>query len=303
MNGVVFTFPDDVSPDALPEWLDWHVVTPGLGQLVAELTAIHGRPARETTLDSLLAGHRQRVLDGGLRELPRDVLSKLLKQPALLVELRDLVFSHGGDYWDRIDPEEMPPERIERIVDEVTATVTQEKATPRAPSVPFYKWPLVVGFATAAAVLLGVYLIDWRNRPPAGGGGGVETVKATGVQWGWASSDGIPKTGTDAETFAHLGKKAKQWFDERPETPLALAQRVAEFRQGCTSLQLSETLPLSEKEKTDLLARCAKWSAEFDVLLTRLEQTRDVPAVRKDADDLVNKLTKYLEGREQAARG
>src|SRR5436190_13712902 len=117
MNGVVFTFPDDVSPDALPEWLDWHVVTPGLGQLVAELTAIHGRPARETTLDSLLAGHRGPVLESGLRELPRDSLSKLLKQPELLIELRDLVFAEGGGYWDRIDPEEMPPERIERIAD------------------------------------------------------------------------------------------------------------------------------------------------------------------------------------------
>jgi hypothetical protein len=299
MNGVVFTFPDDVSPDALPEWLDWHVVTPGLGQLVAELTAIHGRPQRETTLDSLLAGNRARVLDAGLRELPREALGKLLKQPALLVELRDLVFAEGGDYWDRIDPEEMPPDRVERVVDEVTTTIAHEAKSLRGPKVPFYKWPLCVGFATAAAVLLGVYLIGWR--PPTDKP--TETAKATGVQWGWASADGLPKSGTDTQAFAHLGKAAKQWFDERPETPVALAQRISEFRQGCTALQFSTNLPLSEEEKTDLLARCKKWSAEFDVLLTRLEESRDVPAVRKDADELVNKLAKYLESREQATRG
>ena len=79
MNGVLFTFPDEVSPDALPEWLDWHLVTPGLGQLVAELTAVHGRPVQTTPLETVLAGFRQQVLDAGLRELPRAALSKLLK--------------------------------------------------------------------------------------------------------------------------------------------------------------------------------------------------------------------------------
>lgn len=299
MNGVVFTIPDDVSPDALPEWLDWHVVTPGLGQLVAELTAIHGRPPREATLEGVLAGHRPSVLAAGLRELPRDSLTKLLKQPALLVELRDLVFAEGGEYWDRIDPEEVPPERVERIADDVAAAIEGESKSVQPTRVPLYKRPIAVGFATAATVLLGVYLLDWRNRPDPRP---VETAKATGVPWGWASAGGLPKAGTDAEAFAHLSKSARQWFDERPETPAALAQRLSEFRQGCTALQLSANLPLTDGEKAELLKRCKNWSAEFDKLLSRLEETRDVPAVRKDADDLVNKLGKYLDGREQAAR-
>ena len=93
----VMQIPDDSA--ALAGWLADQLVSPHLGDLVAELRAVHGKSPAGPDLNRLLGANKQQVLQGGLEGLPQATLSHLLTHPDLLLELQELVLTEGGVYW------------------------------------------------------------------------------------------------------------------------------------------------------------------------------------------------------------
>jgi hypothetical protein len=292
----ILTIPDD--PDALPSWLEQHLLGPDLGRLVGELEVVHGQPRNLPRLADVLGDHAAVVLADGFERLPRSTLSHLLRHPALLPELRDLVLVEGGPYWDRyLGPEQ---EAAERVADAVRAAVqpTLRPVGPRRS----WRWLgySVTALATAAAVLLGVYLLGWRPSPRSPGPSPAPETAAAG--WGFQQVDQLPRNASDPQTLTALADLAAEWDRQKPTNVNELAQRLFQFRAGCAALLLADDLPLSDANRRWLKLRCGDWAGAIDRDLRTLERTRDLAGVQADADRLSTQIVRELRERAGASR-
>jgi hypothetical protein len=295
MMSPVLTIPDD--PAALPGWLDRQLLGSDLDRLAAELTEINRPPSTVPVLDDVLGTDAPRVLSDGLDALPRSSLSLLLRYPTLLGELRDRVLIDGGPYWDAILADDDDLAASERVASRAQQTLGIGPPTTRARLGP-PRWVGTVAtmFATAAAVLLAVYLGGWLQLR------GPQPLQVAGVGWGFAKVRDLPRDAGDAATLTALADLAKQWSKKRPETALDLAHRLAEFREGCAAIQLVD-LPLSGPQQEWVRSRCVEWAAEIDTHMRTLEKDRDVIAVRAAADLTAQRIETELRDRAAKAQG
>lgn len=111
MDSPLLNMPDD--PAQIASWLEELLFSPLLDRLVAEIRALNPPPQPQP----LPSGHRSasrrtrsgqsaypvplRFLNDGLVALPPEDVSRLLRRPDLLLQVRDLVLTEGGTYWDR----------------------------------------------------------------------------------------------------------------------------------------------------------------------------------------------------------
>jgi hypothetical protein len=299
MKLIAIEIPDEAT--ALPGWLEQHLVGADLGTLVAELEAVHGPVAKVLPLDQVLGRHREDVLARGLGVLSANRLRRFLRQPRLLLELQELILTSGGPFWlHRAASATEHRPAVERGWHRLAATLAPEPtrtgagATPSAPTradrSPWSRLRWIVSLATAA-VLLGVVLVPlWRGQHPGAG------VAAT-AGWGWSRPGALPQDLPRGDYLNRLADGAEEWFHQRPDEPLALARRIAEFRQGCSVLILSPHRPLPAVDRAWLVEKCRGWAAQFDGYLAAVEAGQDPREVRSQADETVHRLIAVLHER------
>lgn len=260
MNLQVMTMPDE--PKLLAKWLEQQLVGDRLGELVEELVAVHGASAAG---ESFRADALRGILQRGLSGLSEAEMTRLLRQPQDLLELQELVFLEGGDYWRSVPRPPSLTAASERLWDALAAKLPN--AEPIIPLVIARERrranPWVVALATAAAVLLTVFAIDRFSIPP-----------------------------TPVTSLAAVGRA---WFDKRPDDRPALAQRLNDLRRGCSQLLLSENPNWTDDQQQDLKKRCRIWAAKFDASLVKLEAGGDFDEVREEVDSTVRKLVDLLQ--------
>ena len=305
MRVIALEIPDD--PSALPGWIERQLVGLDLAPLVAELEVVHGAPppgGPAETLDGLLGDRRGALLERGLSSLPPEALRGLLRRPRLLIELQEVVLFSGGPYWRHLaeasDPLRASVDRARKRLAEITSAPEPEGSAThpdagriRGPTDPLAAAPLV--------------------REPGHGGDDpgdrrrVRTVARAGAArgrvrpgWGWNRPGALPQDVTSAAYLDHLAVAAADWFAKRPDEPISLARRIAEFREGCSVLILSEHRPLSAEDRAWLVAKCRAWAAKLDAHLTSVEAGDDPAKVRAEADDTIGRLIDALRER---ARG
>jgi hypothetical protein len=110
----------------------------------------------------------------------------------------------------------------------------------------------------------------------------------------------LPQDAAPRDYFQALVAGAEGWFKKRPGDPAALAQRLTEFRAGCSTIILSDHRPLSPEDHQWLVERCRKWARRIDNQLAALETTKDVDQARKEVDMLVEEMIEEI--REQAGK-
>ena len=304
MRLIALEIPDDAA--SLAGWLEGHLVGFDLAALVAELEAVHGPPREPLTLEKVLGDRRESVRLLGLTELPRDRVRILLRQPRLLLLLQEWLLIEGGPYWRRLAASTMSPkaaaiiargwepiatEPAENPVSSIAITSQPAAVADVRPS-SRRRWRWMVIVASAAAVL--VALIITRQRPD--GGPGPALLTAT-PRWGWDRPDALPQDLPSAAYLNHLADAASDWFKKRPNTPIALARRIVEFRQGCSVLILSPHRPLSDAERAWLVDKCRAWAVKLDAHLAAVEAGRDTLEVRREADETINRLITVLRER------
>jgi hypothetical protein len=133
---------------------------------------------------------------------------------------------------------------------------------------------------------------DGRPPPPIGPG-----VAAVGSGWGWDRPGGFPEHLPPGTYLHYLADVAREWLDQRPETPMALARRISEFRRGCTVLILSPHRTLPAEDRSWLVEKCRAWAAKLDAHLAAVEAGQDVLKVRGEADETINRLIDALRQR------
>jgi hypothetical protein len=294
--------PDD--PAELPGWLERHLMGLDLAALVAELEAVHPAALEAAASVPVVLGDRlEAVLEGGLSDLPPGVIQQLLRGPRLLLALQDLVLEAGGDYWDRVG---RPSPDLDTTVGRGRTRLEAFLATegpqppmrrPTVPSAPTIAWsrrPWVVSLATAAAVLLAVIASQQLHPPVA------VPRAAASPGWGWNKPGALPGDLPATAYLDRLADAAEEWFRKRPEEPIAVARRIAEFRQGCSVLIFAGHLPLSVEDRHWLVDRCRAWAAKLDVHLAGVEAGRDPLQVRSEADETIGQLIAALRQRARA---
>jgi hypothetical protein len=326
MRLIALEIPDDATD--LPGWLEDRLVGLDLSALVAELEAVHGRGAGSAgpplSIDTILGKEREAVLAHGLASLPADRLRQLLRHPRLLLDLQELILSSGRPYWHRRaesalerDPTSEQQAAIDRDWAWLAANVIEDapKSAPArdqtvqafaainpAQQRPRSRWRShsLAWLAAAAAVLLAFFTVyrwpgrDQKANVPPG------DLVASPSAWGWNRSDALPQDLPRDAYLNHLADAAHSWFNKRPEDRTALAQRITEFRQGCTVLIQSPHKPLPAADRTWLVDKCRAWATKLGTHLAELESGQAVIKVRDEADETINKLITALRER---ARG
>lgn len=276
----LLAMPED--PAAVPDWLDRQLLGPDLPALVAELRAVH-RPGAKPNLTAVLGRHRQAFLDGGLSALPTAVRSSLLRNPDLLLELPDLLYAEGGDFWFDAPLTAEEEARAARVAANVAAALKSEPRRGAGRWIERTGWVL----AMAAAVMVAVFVTrGWEQRP--------EPVAAAG--WGFNKIAELPRDAGAKVVFAKLADLADEWGKKPTDDRLALAKRLTEFRLGCSVLQAAD-LPLPAAEARWVKGRCIEWAALIDGHLRDLDASGDVQAVRTAAKGTADAIARELRSR------
>ncbi len=297
-----FDIPED---DALlVTWLEDMIAGPHLGEFVAELEVLletrrFGRAQRpqaapdrgEPSLEEILGRTLKDVRQRGLADLPAQPLRRLFRHPGRLLELQAHVLSGGDVYWDRkLRASDDLSKRVEtgwRRLSESAAVGPARPPRPTSASRPRPARWFVAGLATAAAIAVGAFF-GWER---------IQGPQQVASGWGWSKPNAFPADVSRAEYLKTLADEAEEWRRKRPETPQALAQRISEFREGCSRVILADHKPLPPADRKWLVERCRVWAKKLDDQLADLEAGKPLATVRSQVDDVVDKLTKALRDR------
>lgn len=279
----------------IPAWLESQLVGPHLGELIAELVAVH-RPTASPTLDEALGSHRADVLERGLGVLSPPRIARLLTNPRLLFALQELVLVEGGPYWSDVSPADgilleaqadRGRDRLRAYLDGQLAPVVPVTLTalrrPAAQERARFPWAWAT-LATAAALGLAVYL----GRPPI-------------PEWGWNNPGILTAQAEGPEYLNRLADAAAQWHNQPHDTKAKLAQRLDELKSGCDKLIAAKHPQLSPDDQTWLLTKCKAWAGKIDDLREALTKGEDPSDVRKRADETVDGFIKTLRAGPKAA--
>ncbi|MFM9960449.1 MAG: hypothetical protein ACKV2Q_04405 [Planctomycetaceae bacterium] len=300
----VLDMPDD--PQLIPGWLERHLKGLELGELVAELGAVHGPPDSPTTLDELCGADLPNVLEHGLTALPREHLRRMLKQPELLLELQERVLIDGGTYWESLPLE---PELVaavhqgwQRLSSNLGLSASVEHISDlfKADSVtsPNNASTLETGvtttslrrtrrlvFAAAAVMLtaLGLWLFPKPQQQP--------------LAWGWNRPGTFAADVTPDQYLDRFADRADEWSQRPHETREQLRADLTDFRVACRKMLDTDHTLLPDREQAELKGRCQKWLKKFEAQLVALDAGDDVAEIRKQADDTVQLLTTAIRQR------
>ena len=301
----------------LAGWLEGHLVGLDLAALVAELEAVHAHDQKQPapSLDQVLGNLRAAVQSRGLEPLRPDRLRLLLQHPRLLLELQEWLLVEGGPYWRRMAPRNAGREQrvaIERGWERLAASLTEDRvpatviALPRdagvrsaaQPAPGARPWRRLLGglatMAASAAMLVAAVVIAMHVSAANDQNAGSSSA------WGWNKPGALHYELSRDAYLSSLADSAREWFNQRPDRPQALARRIAEFRQGCSGLIFSVHKPLPEEDRVWLVEKCRSWATKLDAHLAAVEAGQDVLKVRAEADATIDRLATAL--RERAAK-
>ena len=228
----------------------------------------------------------------------------MLTNPQTLFELQECILTDGSQYWiDRsvaADDAEAIINRSWHTLRDSIAVLTDPpvaRAAEQQSLVAWYRQPLFVSVITAAAVLAAVFLP--QHFDPAANN---PLVASQG--WGWDREGAMNESLPADQYIARLADSADEWFKKTPDTATDVAARIAEFRQGCSTLILASHRPLADDDRTWLVDKCRAWATNLDSHLAAIESGEGVQAVRTAADETIRKLSSALRQRskEIAAR-
>jgi hypothetical protein len=305
------TVPDDTAE--LPDWLERQLMAPDFGTFIAELSALFPTIPGIDPPRHLLDKWQTVALTDGLRPIPPNVLTQLLKHPQLLAALQERIALDGGTYWDavsdRSDQLRAPFERGRQALDQMLAADTASKLTNTANSIDrasradpkpanwghgwgYKSWAVIsTGVAASLAVAVGILALRQPQAP---------TIPKPQIAWGWAKPGGLADDLSNPKDYLNkLAANVEEWSLYRPSDPTNLGVRIAEFRTGCTRLIHSPYAQLTPADKAWLLEHCRTWAKELDGQLQALDRGADALAVRASVDETVRSVTAALREKAQ----
>jgi hypothetical protein len=304
MPATILDIPDEVA-DVGP-WLDALLVGEDLGRVMAELAAVHGvalpsgspgsgswpTPADAT---AWLGDRLPAVLAGGFGQLDSRVVGELLRNPALLPALQEVVCSTGGSYWMDLARGTAPAGRSPQEFSRLMFADDSRSGLPvlPGPAGSSTSSPLLVRTIAALAACLLVAVGIWSLSDRGG---------FSERPWGWSVATALDSAPAD-RYLDQLAAAGEQWFAVKPDSEAALAKRLEQMIAGCDRLIEAAHEPLAPEDREWLREKCRAWREKFVGQLEALAASHDVAAGRAAADETVTKLVVALRSRATEVRG
>jgi hypothetical protein len=286
MKWQLLQMPEDTAE--LAPWLDRQLVGLHLRELVSEFTGIRRDSIDSMPADTILGEQKSAFLAGGLAAIDEARFRQVLTCPTVLFDLQDMAIEAGGSYWtalQRGDAElQRHVDRGQKRVQNIAGTEATKQIPVGFAASPLIRWyyhPVMVSLATAAVLLI-AFLVFELTRPT--------NAFTSAVAWGWAKPGALPEEVSANEYFSTLADSASAWFNQRPEDAPSVARRIAEFRQGCTTLLLANHAPLNKDQQQWLRGRCRIWADKIDTYIAEIESGADPLQIRTQMDATVNSL-------------
>ena len=303
---MILDMPEKV--DDIGKWLDHHVASDHLMMVVDELSAVHGATTDSFSLDagrSWLGASAAEVFQHGLGSLPHERVRELLRRPALLPAIQQLVMLEGGEYWDRLVREAQSLPSFETVA--CKATSQGLRPPPRRAARSRF-WLATLPLAVAAGI--GLFVLRERLadsvRPRDNGltltrgDGEVEDVsKATEprAKWGWCRAnlvaDGTPPTAVPRILADSLG----EWFVVSPAIgadPRVVQLQVSEMWDGCDRISSSSFKGMTPEAEQKVWRVAADLKDGLQLVLKGLREADSgtggssvIERAKKSVDDLV----------------
>ena len=311
-------FPEEPTQQA--QWLESEMCSTNFVELVTELATVANLQKSGATATSdfqMTSAEENAVLQRGLRSLPETRLKQLLSVPEKLLEIQQAVLERGGSYWSSVANKSQQSDSIERRLQTTLGNVMKSgtpnrtsnstaqvalpistKKTNQSGWIQHATWAAIGSLVTAATILLVV-------RPAALfptntiAQNSNQSVTTTDAGWGFekfASTIDETTENDRVKYLNNLASAADAWKNKRPTSPQTLAQRLIEFRAGCSAIMLAQH-PLPESDSAWLKDRCSNWAVAIDKHLADLESGSDVADVTAQVDSTVVKISAALKGR------
>ena len=255
MTLLTMTIPDD--PAELPRWLERRLMAPDFGRFVAELSAHFPAAPRAPSSPATCStgGCRWRLTTASARS-PPDVLTQLLRHPAVLAAFQERIVTDGGAYWDDVPDDLGRPVRGDSSAANGRSNGCSRrtprrvrrgdpKAGPKAVAVRGGETDRRAGVQALGDRQHRRRRVPGRGgRSPGGQPAGRAAVPKAQIAWGWAKPGGLAADQSNPKDYLNkLAANAEEWSLHRPSDPSGVGTRIAEFRLGCTRLMHSPLRP------------------------------------------------------------
>jgi hypothetical protein len=309
-------------PEAAEEqaaWLDRHLVSDDLAAIVDELSVIHDRPKEDVAAEegrAWLGPDREKVLSVGVAGLSRDRFRELLRRPALLIAIQEIVLLEGGSYWDRLvrECQQVPSFEMQQGGKKAPAGSVVGRIGEWQRRAIFLGVVPVAVAATVGALILKENLHNERKGGANNGaitrgienGGKTASVTEPAVSWGWSTSELIA-AGTRPETVpSALADSLEEWFRVTAGTETdgkRLQLRVSELWAACDRVASMTWEGMSKDSQKAVHDVAVTLQAGLQATLKDLRQSADDPsesakgaAAKQAADSAVREAIEQLRG-------
>lgn len=305
-------------PDERTEWAAWiekQLMGTELVRVVEQLIVLGGNHPPVLSLEAWLGEDRNNVLDHGLqKEISQSRIEDLVRNPALLLELQELVLLEGDNYWlqlpkssaqqelensiaqtlsnqlDLLGNSVAPLQSLAKQVDQALDSSNPEVRPAARPSTMVsettknrtHGWTWAALMAAAAAVL---WMIFNPFSPPSNG----QFFAALELQ---------TPTATPQQALQRMAQRVDQDWKRGLTDPKALQQQLEVFRDSCDFLidgplvKSLDGLPTATQD--DIRQRCKKWQEKASELIAALASGNPVNDVQTGADEMIGKLINKL---------
>jgi hypothetical protein len=310
-------------PDERRDWAAWlekQLVGSELEKLVEQLVVLGGKHPPDITLQAWLAGDRSNILSRGLqKDIAQARIETLVRNPALLLELQELILLEGEAYWLRL-PKSPAEQAFEKSVMQTVLAQIDSAPTASGTSAPgsLALSPLdnssTTGFNTrddqpvirssSAATATPKNRSTWFAL-------GVIAATAAAImvilfnpfappekREFFAAAELQAPVATPQESLLRMASQVeKDWKPNLTDTK-ALQRQLVAFRDSCDLLiygPLLESLKGLPNDKRDLVVnRCQAWKKTATELIDSLDAGGAVSEIQPKADEMIKKLTAKL---------
>lgn len=302
-------------PDAIanwPAWLESELVGIQLYDLVQELELLSRTEPKTNSLDESLGDSRQAVLEKGLSSLNTNQLRTLLRNPQQLVELQELVFVEGGDYWQSVPRSDslqtIVNQQWHALASELSASLESKQQTiepplivgasePKEPVVRLANESNVDGRPNADSTVFGRRTVVW----PALAALAACLLLAT-IPFFRSSESGQFFAHASIQKSSLVGKEYLELltdtirtdWNNQPIEPGGVRDQLIAMRDSCDVLLDSDLRQLRPEVAAELKTRCGKWRTKFNDALDQLASGVDPHSVQTEANQTIEKLLEVL---------
>jgi hypothetical protein len=287
-----------------PDWLERQLVGLELRSLVRQLELIGAEPAGTSltrlNLDAILGDRRDALLASGLSSLNETQIALLIRHPRVLIDLQELIFEKGGEYWGNVertpDHESLfirekqrlsqafadsllhadDPKIIESTLPKPT-DASQERQT-RTVDSRHRTWLLLA--AAIAATLLVALLPSFTAQREKGRFFAHRGLLTTPLK--------------DSEFLRQIAQVISSDWDSNSESKETLKKQLIDFRDSCDVLLAASLPQLDTTVAAELKKRCQLWREKIVKNIDQLASNTPFKEVQSDANATIEKLTKFL---------